>query len=171
MAWQSRARVEQACDKLKGQGQEQMSKVWQTYDLETLIRGHLLSRLVSPGLPMPKLMLSTKPHHTGCHVWREVCEVTQSEVTEIKPDVIVECYLDAKYYHYNPAELNDLHNVSDNFKILLDCDEVLTINQATMDTINACTSIDDNNFKELDNACPTWEVEIESVNPKWVDSL
>ena len=73
-----------------------------------------------------------------------------TEVTEIKPDVIVECHLDAKYYHYNPTELNDLANVSDNFTALTDCDDVIIINQAT-----------------LDNACPTWDAEAESVNPKW----
>ena len=78
--------------------------------------------------PYNKVTLSTKLHRTGCHVWREVCEITRSEVTEIKPDVIVECYLDAKYYHYNPAELNDLSNVSDNFKTLTDCDDMRTIN-------------------------------------------
>ena len=100
-----------------------------------------------------KVILSTKPRRTGCHVWRAACEVAQSEVTEIKPDVIVDCYLDAKYCHY----IQGAHRL-----------RRLTINQATLDTINACTSIDDN-FKELDNACPTCKPETESVNPKWLE--
>ena len=106
--------------------------------------------------PCHKVILSTKPHRTSCHIWKEVSDITLAEVTEINPDAIVECYLDVKYYHYDPDELNDLSNVYDNFKALTDSDEVLTVSKATMDNIKACTSIDDN-FKELDNACPSWK--------------
>ena len=110
--------------------------------------------------------MSTKPHQTGCHVWKDVCNATQQEVNELSPDVIVECSLDAKYYHYNPVQLNDLSNANDTFKTLANYDEVLTVNQATTDDVNACTSIDDN-FKELRNACPSCEAD--TVNPKCLE--
>ena len=31
-----------------------------------------------------------------------------TEIRELQLDVIVECYLDAKYYHYDPVEIVDL---------------------------------------------------------------
>ena len=64
-----------------------------------------------------QVLLSSKPHKTGCHVWKPVNDSTKREVQELNPDVIVECYLDAKYYHYDPVELTDLpENYVNNFK-------------------------------------------------------
>ena len=89
----------------------------------------------------------------------------RQEVQELNPDVIAECYLDAKYYHYDPVELTDMVA---NFANLANEDNILTVYEATMDNANACTSIDDN-FRELDNACPSWEQNTEAVNPKWLE--
>ena len=69
-------------------------------------------------------------------------------------------------YHY--VKLNDLSNVNDNFQALTDCDDMLMFNYAMLDTVNACTSIDDN-FKGFDNACPSWEADVEAVNPEWLE--
>ena len=40
------------------------------------------------------------------------------EVQEFNPDVIIECYLDAKYYHYDALELNDLTDFNANFAMM-----------------------------------------------------
>ena len=82
--------------------------------------------------------------------------------------MIVECYLDAKHYHYNRVELRELPNIHGNFQELADSDVILTTKQTTCNEVNACTSIDDN-FQELDSACPTWEAGTEPVNPKWLE--
>ena len=37
--------------------------------------------------------------------------ITELEVTELNPDMIVECYLDAKHYDYDPTELDILTSV------------------------------------------------------------
>ena len=53
----------------------------------------------------------------------------RADLKEFKPDVIVEKYLDAKYYRYNPEdiyELSDYYNV--NAKYLAESDKVVTLN-------------------------------------------
>ena len=37
-----------------------------------------------------------------------------------------------------------------------------------VDEYNICASVEDN-FKELDNACPSWEPNTELVHPKWLE--
>ena len=107
------------------------------------------------------------------HTTRSFCPLSRTElVVTFGKKRVRSLNHRCKYYHRNPAELNDLANVSDNLEALIDCDDVLTIIQATMDTFKrACfhDSSIDNNFKELDNACPTCEAETESVNPKWLE--
>ena len=111
--------------------------------------------------------MSTKPHRAGCHVWK-ACATLRQEVQELNPDILVECYLDVKYHHYDPVELTDLSDVNANFAYLANSDSILTVNETTIDNVNACTSIDDN-FKELSNACLSWDQNTEAVSPKWLE--
>ena len=37
------------------------------------------------------------------------------EAQDLNPDVTVECYLDAKYYHYDPVQLNGIVDFNTNF--------------------------------------------------------
>ena len=69
-----------------------------------------------------------------------------------------------KYYHYEPVELTDL---PENFAHLVNSDDAVSVNEATMDNVSACPSID-HAFKELDDACPLWEQNTQMVNPKWL---
>ena len=131
----ARARAELACDKIREQGQAQHTKFGtcktvNDISLDKIEAQNLLADVHSywnallmrtppfPSdvfhqvFPCHKIMMSTKPHRQGCHVWKDVCNATWQEVNELNPDVIVECYLDAKYYHYSPVELNDLSNVN-----------------------------------------------------------
>ena len=50
----------------------------------------------------------------------------QQKVQGLNPDVIVECYLDAKYYHYDPVVLADLPENHANFAHLLNSGNVVT---------------------------------------------
>ena len=51
------------------------------------------------------------------------------EVRQLNSDVIVECYLDAEYYHYDPVELTD--NLAD----LLEEDNIVTVENVVMDEV------------------------------------
>ena len=116
-----------------------------------------------------QVLMSSTPCKTGCHVWKPVNDSTKREVEELNPDVVIECYLDAQYYHYDPVELTDLPENYVNFAHLANSDDVVTVRQAEMENVYASPSIDDN-FKDLVNACPSWEQNIEMMNPKWLDS-
>ena len=50
--------------------------------------------------PHHEVLLSSKPPRPGCHQWRPARTTLVEEVQQLNADVIVECYLDAKYYHY-----------------------------------------------------------------------
>ena len=81
------------------------------------------------------------------------------EAQQINTDVIVECYLDAKYYHHDAVELNDLADFNAELVNLI----------AVVDEHNLSASVDEN-FKGLENACPSWEhADTQAVNPKWIE--
>ena len=79
--------------------------------------------------------------------------------------MIVECYRDAKIYHYDPVELIVLADFNANFVNLVNENNIMIVDDVIVDEYNACTSIDEN-IKELDNACPFCEQS--TVNPKWL---
>ena len=87
------------------------------------------------------------------------------EVRQLNADVIVECYLGAKYYHYDPVELNDLADLNANVVNLLEDDNIVTVENAMTDEYNFSTSVDEN-FKELESARPSWQPNTEAVHPK-----
>ena len=61
------------------------------------------------------------------------------EVRELQPDVIVERYLDAKYYQHSPDELYGMSDYNSNAKYLADSDQIITLNTMETDDISICT--------------------------------
>ena len=47
--------------------------------------------------PHHEVLLSCKPHRSGCHQWQPLQPQVHDDLKEFKPDVIVKRYLDAKY--------------------------------------------------------------------------
>ena len=111
-----------------------------------------------PCHPHHQVLLSCKPHRPGCHQRRPAQTTLAEEVRELNADVIVECYLDAKYYHYDPANVANL----------LEDDNIVTVENAETDEYNLSPSISDN-FKELESACPEWQPDTQAVHPKWLE--
>ena len=52
---------------------------------------------------------------------------------ELKPHVIVERYLDAKYYHYDPEDIYELSDSNVNAENLAESDNVVTLNSIETD--------------------------------------
>ena len=48
------------------------------------------------------------------------------ELKVLEPDVIVEQYLDAKYYHYDPEDIYDMCDYNINAKYLAESDHIVT---------------------------------------------
>ena len=124
----------------------------------------LLSALIDIH-PHHKILMTTEPHKPGCHTWRQTSTSMRQEVQELNPDVIVECYLDAKYYHYDPVELIDLADINATFANLVNEDYIASVEEIVVDEHNACVSVEEN-IKELDNVCPPWGKNAEMINPK-----
>ena len=119
--------------------------------------------------PHHQVLLSCKPHRPGCHQWRPAQTTLATEVRELQADFIVECYLDdAKYYHYDPVEILDLVDFNANVANLLEEDNIVTVENAETDEYNLSASINDN-FKELESACPEWQPDTQAVHPKWLE--
>ena len=121
-----------------------------------------------PDHAMKFYSLASKPHRPGCHQWKPVQLQVQDEIQEIQPDVIVERYLDAKYYQHSPDEIYDMSDYNSNAKYLADSDQIITLNAMETDDISTCASLRDN-LQELVNSVPEWEPETQSVNPKWLE--
>ena len=114
----SRARVEQACDSLGGQGQsitthiglskdvvypveesnesivkallEHVKDTWSTMVMRTRPFSDDLFQHIRPNHQVP---LSCKPHRPGCRQWRPMQTDINADIKALQPDVIVECYL------------------------------------------------------------------------------
>ena len=135
----SRAQIEQACDSLRQQGGSMHKSIGLTKDdlcppttlawstsraiVEALVIPPdamwstlmLYTRPFPPDLlqhvrPCHEVLFSCKPHRPGCHQWKPVHIQVHDEIQDLQPDVIVERYLDAKYYQYSPDEI---HQMSD----------------------------------------------------------
>ena len=77
--------------------------------------------------PYHEVLLSCKPHRSGCHQWRPMQHRIHDDLKELQPDVIVERYLDAKYYHYAPEDLYDMCDYNPNAKYLAESDQIVTL--------------------------------------------
>ena len=98
-------------------------------------------------------------------------KVNAELIASAQPDLLVEAYLDAKYYQCNPHELESLLTVFAASEALVQEDAVLTlVGRAPQEgTIHVCASIDDN-FHEFENACPKpHSADSNAINSKWLE--
>ena len=130
----SRAQIEQACDSLRHQGQFMMTKIGlsknkvcisKTESPRTIVEALLVPETATWSTtvmhthpfsddilqhvhPYHEVLLSCKPHRPGCHQWRPMQQQVHVDLKELKPDVIVERHLDAKYYHHDPEDIYEV---------------------------------------------------------------
>ena len=91
-----------------------------------------------------------------------------ADIRELQPDVIVECYLEAKYYHYDPADIYELVDFNVSAENLVESDDFVTVQNIEIDEYSAAASLNDN-FQELGKACPEWDKETTAIHPKWLE--
>ena len=115
-----------------------------------------------------QVLLSCKPHLPGCHQWRPLQQNINAEIQELKPDVIVERYLDAKYYHYDPEYIHELSDYNVNAENLAESDNVVTLNSIETDEYLANATLNDN-FQELEKTVPEWDQDTKVIHPKWLE--
>ena len=118
--------------------------------------------------PHHEVLLSCKPHRPGCHQWRPLQPQVHDDVKDFQPDVIVERYLDAKYYQYDPEEIYDMCDYNCNATYLAESDQIVTLTAMETDESSMLASLHDN-FRELENTVPEWEKETQSIHPKWLE--
>ena len=63
-----------------------------------------------------------------------------ADLKELKPDVSVERYLDAEYYHYDPEDIYELSGYNVNARYLAECDKVVTLNSIETEKCSANAS-------------------------------
>ena len=114
-----------------------------------------------------EVLLSCKPHRPGCHQWRPMQQQVHADLKELKPDVIVERYLDAKYYHYDPEDIYELSDYNVNAKYLAESDQIVTLN--SMETECSVNASLNDNFHELEKTVPEWDQETQVIHPKWLE--
>ena len=152
----SRAQLEQACDSLRQQGSSMVTTIglskgdvcapttlaefpscttveallvpqavlWSTMVMHTHPFTHDVLQSVHP---YHEVMLSCKPHRPGCHQWRPLRSQVHDDIKELRPDVIVERYLDAKYYQYTPDDIHEMCEYNFNAKYLAESDQIVTL--------------------------------------------
>ena len=118
--------------------------------------------------PNHQVLLSCKPYRPGCHQWRPAHTTLAHQIRELQPDVIVECYLDAKCYDYDPVELVELAEFNETFENVLEESNIVTVENAAIVEFNVAASLNDN-FQELEIACPEWYQDTKAVHPQWIE--
>ena len=113
--------------------------------------------------PFHEVILSCKPHRPGCHQWRPL-----HYIRELNPDVIVERYLDAKYYQCSPDDLQEMCDYNSNATYLAEPDQIVTLTAMETDDPSMLASLQDN-WQELVNSVPEWEKETQCIHPKWLE--
>ena len=190
----SRAQLELACDSLRQPGSSRVPKIglskvdahadmtespctideallvpeaaiWSTIVMHTYPFTHDILQNVHP---YHEVLLSCKPHRPGCHQWRPLQPHIHEDLKELKPDVTVERYLDAKYYHYDLEELYEMCKYNTNAKYLAESDQIVTLTSMETNEYSIQASLNDN-LKELANTVPEWEKETQVIHPKWLE--
>ena len=64
--------------------------------------------------------------------------------------------------------LNDLADFNANMENLIEEDNIMTVKNAVTDGYNLSASVNDN-FKELERACPEWQPDTQAIHPKWFE--
>ena len=193
----SKAQIEQACDSLRQQGGSMHKSIGLTRDdlcpsttlasstsraiVEALLIPPdamwstlmLYTRPFPPDLlqhvrPCHEVLFSCKPHRPGCHQWKPMHIQVHDEIRDLQPDVIVERYLDAKYYQHSPDEIHEMSDYNSNATYLADSDQIITLNAMETEDISTSASLRDN-LQELVNSVPEWEPETQSITPKWLE--
>ena len=193
----SRAQIEQACDSLRHQGGSMQLAVGLTKGnlcppttlTESATRAIVEALVIPPDAmwstlmmytkpfppdllqqarPCHEVLFSCKPHRPGCHYWKSMQIQVRDEIQELQPDVIVERYLDAKYYQYSPTDISDMSDYNSNATYLAESDQVITLQTMETEEFSTCASLRDN-MQELMHSIPDWESETQTVNPKWLE--
>ena len=94
--------------------------------------------LLQQARPCHEVLFSCKPHRPGCHHWKPMQTHVHDEIQELQPDVIVERYLDAKYYQYSPNAIYDMSDYNSNAKYLADSDQVVTLQSMETEEFSTC---------------------------------
>ena len=188
----SRAQIEQACDSLRHQGKSMVTKIGlskgdvcaeTTESPSTIVEALLVPAatwstmvmhtrpfsddILQNGHPYHEVLLSRKPHRPGCHQWRPRQQQVHADLKELQPDVIVEKYLDAKYYHYAPEDLYELSDYNVNATYLAESDQIVTLTSMETEDYSVNASLQ-GNFQELDKTVPEWDQETQIIHPKWL---
>ena len=66
---------------------------------------------------------------------------------------------------YNAVDLLEIVEFNETVENLLEDDNIVTVQNAEMDEFNMSLSLNDN-FKELEPACPEWHQDTQAVHPK-----
>ena len=193
----SRAQIEQACDSLRHQGRSMQFAVGLTKGnlcppttlTESATRAIVEALVIPPDAiwstlmmytkpfppdllqqarPCHEVLFSCKPHRPGCHYWKSMQFQVHDEIQELQPDMIVERYLDAKYYQHSPADICDMSDFNSNATYLAESDQVITLQAMETDESSSYASLRDN-MQELMHGIPDWESETQTVNPKWLE--
>ena len=183
----SKAQIEQACDSLRNQGKSRVTKIglskvdvcadmtesalmvpeaatWSTMVTHT----HPFSDDILQNVhPYHEVLLSCKPHRPGCHQWRPLQQQIHDDLKVLQPDVIVERYLDAKYYHYDPEDIYDLSDYNTNAKYLAESDHIVTL--TSIETECSVKASLNDNFQELDKTVPEWDKGTQVIHSKWLE--
>ena len=190
----SRAQIEQACDSLRQQGSSRVTRIgpskvdvcadvtespctivealmvpeaatWSTMGMHT----HPFTDDILQNVhPCHEVLLSCKPHRAGCHQWRPMQQQVHDDLKELQPDVIVERYLNAKCYHYDPEDIYDMCDYNANAKYLAESDQTVTLTSMETEECSIQASLNDN-FQELVNTVPEWDQETQVIHPKWLE--
>ena len=82
--------------------------------------------------------------------------------------MIVERYLDAKYYQYAPENIQEMSEYNSSATYLAESDQIVTLTAMETDDPSMLASLQDN-LQELVNSVPEWEKETQSIHPKWLE--
>ena len=96
--------------------------IWSTMVMHTHPFTHDILQNVHP---YHEVLLSCKPHRPGYHQWRPLQPQVRDDLKDLQPDVILERYLDAKYYQYDPEEIYEMCDYNSNAKYLAESDQIV----------------------------------------------
>ena len=99
---------------------------------------------------------------------RPLHQQVYDDIQELNPDVIVERYLDAKYYQYSPEDIQEMSDYNSNATNLAESDQIVTLTAMETEDPSMLASIQDN-LQELISSVLEWEQETQSINPKWLE--
>ena len=66
-----------------------------------------------------------------------------------------------------PVEVSNIVEFNESVANLLEQDNIITVQNAETDKFKLCLSLNDN-FQELENACPEWQQETRAIHPEWL---